>query len=349
MSDIKNQKRINQPTAENLKPLEGKELASWRLAPGDIFYQTPTTKKLLKLKRAGELLEVEWIEKYRFNSGLFWHPLVHMKRVDQIVSQWDSLVSKSDSQEFEIALMRFSDEVRAGLHSEGGITLMDWAYTCHKIFKPTEELQLEMLNQHLVLHRRAFYVSSLAIIFALACGYSDPIFLSELYETAWLLDIGLVHNDFTYWISLACQVEKIRPGSGIEFLNCKNASKSEKDLFLSHPELGFKKSMKKRGDKFQNPLLLQCILHHHELADGKGFPKGINQTLLSDWEAILVMADQLVDYKEETLEGYATSSMREIWHSFRKLPSRNLPIQRIVKVIAKWSKEHNLGTLEVAA
>ena len=231
MSDIKGQKIYTPQLAENLKPLEGKELASWKLAPGDIYYQTPSSKKLLKLKRAGELLEEEWIEKNRHHSGLFWHPLVHMKRVEQITAQWESLLTKVDPAEFETTLMRLSDEVRAGLHSEGGITLMDWAYACHKMFKPSEELQLEMLNRNLVLHRRAFYVSSLSVLFGVACGYTDTVFLSELYETAWLLDVGLINPDFTYWISLACQVEKIRPGSGIEYLNCKKASKGEKELF----------------------------------------------------------------------------------------------------------------------
>lgn len=348
MSDLIKKKPHKPPAAENLKPLEGKELASWKLAPGDIYYQTPATKKLLKLKRAGEFLEEAWIEKTRHNSGLFWLPLVHLKRVEQLVSQWESLLEKDDPQEFEVSLTRLSDEIRAGLHSEGGLSLMDWAYACHKIFKPDENLQLEMLNQHLALHRRAFYVSSLSVLFGLACGYTDPNFLKELYETAWLLDIGLLHPDFSYWISLACQVEKIRPGSGIEYLNCKQASKGEKELFLNHPELGYKKALELKANKYKNPLLLNSVLHHHELADGRGFPQGINQSLMSDWEAILVMADQLVDYREEVLENYATFSMRDIWLSFKQLPQRNLPIQRVVKTIAKWSREHNLGTVEVA-
>ena len=211
MSEILSKNSAIPSKVVGLRVLEGKELASWKLAPGDIYYQTPATEKLLLLKRCGDLLEESWVTKMRNNSGLRFRDLVHLKRVAEISSQWEQWKTIEDPAEFEKAGLRLCDVIRAGLHSEGGITLLDWAFVCHQQFKPDEELQLNMLAKHEVLHRRGLYVSALSVLFAIACGYSDSKFLQELYQTAWLLDSGLLHDDFSYWIAVACQAEKQRP------------------------------------------------------------------------------------------------------------------------------------------
>ena len=347
MSEILSKNSAIPSKVVGLRVLEGKELASWKLAPGDIYYQTPATEKLLLLKRCGDLLEESWVTKMRNNSGLRFRDLVHLKRVAEISSQWEQWKTIEDPAEFEKAGLRLCDVIRGGLHSEGGITLLDWAFVCHQQFKPDEELQLNMLAKHEVLHRRGLYVSALSVLFAIACGYSDSKFLQELYQTAWLLDSGLLHDDFSYWIAVACQAEKQRPGSGLEFLKHKKASHSEIELFLQHPVLGHSMAMQRFEKKFQNPGLLNIILHHHELADGRGFPHGIPMAAMSDWESILVMADQMIDYREEVIKGYAEQGLRECWQVLRRLPLRNLPIQRVLSKIAHWSQRDNLA--EVSA
>lgn len=349
MSELPVRKTYRPPRPDELRVLEGKELASWKLAPGDIFYQTPASGKLLLIKRAGELLDEAWVQKMRFNSGLRFRSLVHLKRVSEIVAQWESSLALEDPAEQERAFERFVDVVRAGLHSEGGLTLMDWAFACHAIFKPDEALQQSMVDTHEVLHRRAIYVSALSVLFAMACGYGDAAFLKELYQAAWLLDTGLMHKDFSYWVALACQVEKQRPGAGVQFLQVKGASAAERELFLGHPALGYEFALGKFEKRFQNAGLLQIILHHHELSDGSGFPKGLSLGLLSDWEAILVIADQLVDYREEILGSYATAGLRESWQGLRQLKLRNLPIQRVLKKIAEWSTRNSVGSGEATA
>lgn len=347
MSELSPRNLLGPPRAEELRPLEGKELASWKLALGDIYYQTPASGKLLLLKRVGERLEESWIERMRTNSGLRVRESANTKRVTDILAQWEHWESLEDSADRERTGARFCDFIRAGLHTEGGITLLDWSFACYNYLRPDEATELELLNGHEILHRRGLHVAGLAVIFAMGCGYSDPLFLRELYQTAWLLDIGLLKTDFSYWTAMACQAEKAQPGAGVALLKKAGASELEVKVFLEHPNESHRIALERFEKKFHNVGLLDAIARHHELADGKGFPRGIPPAALSDWESILVLADQMVDYRDEVLKQYATDGLRLVWQPFRQLPLRNLPIQRVLRKVARWSTQDNLG--EVSA
>lgn len=337
------------PRADELQALDGNELASWTLAPGDIFFHNEKLGRVIRLKRAGDLLEQSWIEKMRYGSLLKWQPRVDVKRIEVLLGHWESWSAEEDPTNRERCQERFTEALRAGLHSEGGLSLMDWAFACHRLFAPDVAMQDTMLTKHVVLHRRGLYVSALSVLFALACGYSEPQLLREIYKVAWLLDAGLMRDEFTHWIALACQVEKAKPGSGIEFLKVKQATQLEQQLYLQHPQLGYDsaRALLERGMSY--PSLLNAILRHHELSDGKGFPGHLPGAALSDWEALIILADQLVDYRESVIEKYAAHGLREVWAEFRRLPVRNLPVERVRRKVAHWSAKGYSGSMGVSA
>lgn len=331
-----------------MRALEGKELASWKLAPGDIFLQLKNGR-VMRLKRAGDLLDQPFVEKFGNKGGLLYLNRVHLKRVGDIAAYWEHIQDLNDPEQLASALDSFCDVVRAGLHSEGGLNLIDWSFACYQMFRVPDQIQSGLLETHQVLHYRALYISALSVLFAFGCGYRDPTFIRELYQTAWLMDGGFVSPNFTYWTALACQVEKETPGAGLEFLKSNKASEKEQQLFVQHPELGHQLAVDNFGKQFKHPALFDIISRHHELADGRGFPAGLTISVLSDWEAILILADQLIDYREEVIEGYANEGLRGPWEALRRLPMRDLPIQRIIRKISLWSLNLRAVKREVSA
>jgi len=151
------------------------------------------------------------------------------------------------------------------------------------------------------------------------------------------MDIGLASENFTYWVALACQEEKQQPGYGIDFLRARHASDPEVELFLSHPQIGHARIKQEWEAQMAFPALINSVLHHHELADGTGFPSGISRSGMSDWESLVILADQLVDYRTTILKSYAHHGLREIWQAFHRRKVLNCPVGHVWRRIGQWS------------
>lgn len=325
------------PSVDYLTPLSGDELSRWELAPGDIFIISPSGK-ILRLKRAGDVLEPAWREHYSQSHQLRLLPLVNTDRVQALCALYEVWNQAEDPSEAEEAADAFVDAVRSGMSEAGGLTMLDWAMTCHSLFKPDAQLVEEFQAQHVVLYRRALLVSSLSVFFSLACGYRDPIFLREIYHAAWYLDSGLIDDSFTYWVALACQAERIKPGEGGKFLIAQSAGEAEHALFFTHPRRSYERAQSELQDQLTFGELLLSVLHHHEKADGSGFPEKLNLSVLSDWETLMVLADSLVDYREEVLEKNLRQGWQELWNVFLARPVQGLPIQSVVEKLTAWAQ-----------
>lgn len=324
------------PSVEYLTPLNGEELSRWELAPGDIFIISPAGK-VLRLKRAGDVLELAWREHYAQSHQLRILPLVNMDRVHALCELYKIWVEAIDPEDVEVAAFKFMNAVKSGMSKSGGLTMLDWAFTCHSLFQPNAQLVEEFQAQHVVLYRRGLLVSSLAVLFSIACGYQDPVFLREIYQTAWYLDSGLIHESFTYWVALACQAERIRPGEGGKFLITQKVTEQEHALFFTHPRSSYERAQADVQKKFTFPELLLSVLHHHEKSDGSGFPEKSCLSVLSDWETLMVLADSLVDYREEVLEQNLRQGWKDLWSVYLTSPVRGLPVQSVVDKLVNWA------------
>lgn len=324
------------PSVEYLTPLAGDELSRWELAPGDIFIVIPSGK-VLRLKRAGDVLERAWREHYAQSHQLRILPLVNTDRVQALCELYHAWGEATDPEDAEVAAFKFMNAVRSGMSKAGGLTMLDWAFTCHSLFQPNLQLVEEFQAQHVVLYRRGLLVSSLAVLFSIACGYRDPLFLREMYQAAWYLDSGLIHESFTYWVALACQAERIRPGEGGKFLITQKASEQEHALFFTHPRRSFERAQADAQSTFTFPELLLSVLHHHEKSDGSGFPEKSCLSVLSDWETLMVLADSLVDYREDVLEQNLRQGWKDLWSVYLKSPVQGLPVQSVVDKLVSWA------------
>lgn len=326
------------PRAAELQPLPADVFAKWNLAQGDIYFQHGAEGKLMLLKRAGDFLDQSWKVKWSKSSKLLIRQVVDSEVVTRIQTLFKDWLDAPTAEQAEVALNKLSLHCRDGLHDGGDISFMSWAHACYHIFSPSITIQDELSQCHEVLHQRAVYVSSLNVLFCLALGYNEPQFVREIYQIGWVMDIGLVNKNFTYWIALACQEEKQQPGNGIDFLRSRHASKAEEELFLSHPTLGYARLKQEWEAKMTFPALLNSVLHHHELADGSGFPAGINRSAMSDWESLVILADQLVDYRAAILKQYAQHALREIWQAFQRRQVVNCPVGHVWRRVGQWSE-----------
>lgn len=319
----------------SLHPIEGEMLSQWKIAPGDIFLKTHAGKTL-RLKRAGDVLEESWKKKFVASSNLLWKPLINLVAVEnlkELFYQWDQAL---EPEEIESKREQFISSLRLGLRPNGGLCMLDWAFACYSLFSVDQKIIEEFQASHVVLYRRGLMVSSLAVLVSIASGYEDPQFLKDIYLTGWLLDIGLLSPHFSYWVALACQAEKFSPGAGDLLLKEKNARKEEVDLFLEHPRIGYDRVREQFEAQYDFPELITSILHHHEKADGTGFPEGMTFSVLSDWQTLMVLADNMVDYQEEVLEKDLSQSFGHLWARYQAKPVENLPVKGILAKIKLW-------------
>ncbi|MBY0515649.1 MAG: hypothetical protein K2P81_01990 [Bacteriovoracaceae bacterium] len=332
------------PTLGELQNLEGEQLVQWELAPGDLYLKT-NSGKILRLKRAGDFLELPWREKFKASKNLLWKPFVQTDKVSDLVKSFQHWQQAQDPVDYELAKNQFMENLRLGLRPDGGLKMIDWSFACRELFKSDSQLVEEFQNKHVVLYRRGLLVSSLAVLLSLASGYHDPRFLKEIYHVSWWLDAGLIHDDFSYWVSLACQEERWRPGGGDALLKENGASEKEVNLFLEHPRFGYEKAIESLGKKLEYPELLMSILRHHEKSDGTGFPEGMSLSVMSDWETLMMMADNMVDYREEVLEDHLHNGILTLWKAFQARPIEGLPVHRIVEKFRFWLRHPHVEVL----
>jgi hypothetical protein len=323
----------NNINTSQLVELEADVLQTWELAHGDIFLWL-SENKLVRVKRAGDYLEESWKKKYTKSKKLLTMPLAREEILIDLITRFKNSKSQNHSSHDEQKELNFKNIILSSLHSDSKPSMIEFSFVFYELFKPDEKAVQLLQDSHIVLYRRAHLISSLSVIFAMSCGYDDADFLRDIYQMGWALDIGLSHKDFSYWVALACQAERINPGSGINFLQSKNASVAEIDLFLNHPQLSADRAPDFFELKF--PGLLSALVRHHEKSDGSGFPYQIPFSLISDWEAILVLADQLIDYREDKIEFQLKANLIVLINELDKTDTNMLPVSRVLRKVKKW-------------
>ncbi len=321
----------NQFQNVDMKEINIDEVLAMSLARGDLFIKT-SSQKIYRLKRAGDFLDDEWKEKIKKHDHIFQHSFSNPDLVKSLTFRMKKWMDEEDPERFEIELKFLLKELQEQIHSNA--KMFDLCICFFEVFKPDHSIIQQFQDSHVILYRRAHLVATLSCVFALSCGYHDPQFVRDLYQAAWVLDYGLVSPDFSYWVALACQAERVRAGGGEEFLRLKKAGTKEINLFLTHPLVSFEKAQASLKMKF--PEILSSLTRHHEKSDGSGFPRSIPYSLISDWEALLVFSDQFVAYEEEDIEKQLNLSLRDLWKNVQSLPLELLPVQRVVLKIKKW-------------
>jgi hypothetical protein len=326
------------------------ELKTFCLSPGNIYIDKGQDKKDLKILNATDIVDDDFIKRFE-NKGIYFklETTIQLKWVHHIKKTFqqfkdaylpDEYLDKSEVLQIELA--------RALWNYDSEISLADFAYACFQVFHQHHQpLTFDLYRLDIHLFRKALFVSALNVVFAYSCGYRDIKFLADMYRLGWMLDAGFIKYGYNYAIARACQHEKMNPGSGIEYLKKMNRPEIELKLFLNHPHYSYKMANANWKESFFYPELLRTILYHHEQSDGKGFPEGLNNSCISDWEAIVILSEYLVDYDEKEQVSLYTKNLKMIWSTLDNKKFENLPIYRVKIKIERmmhfWGQDaHNV-------
>lgn len=310
---------------QNLQKLPIKDLAKKVICDGHLFLSTAGGRKFYLMK-PGVLLDPGFVKKHAPANSIFdFESVVH----DEVKKKFKELFKELRYLQFEKDLRMKCLEIVAFFHRtySGTEHFLSFALACHEEFclLPFEE-QLKMHETDLHLYRKALYSSAFAIIVGMSNDFYHFSMLRDFYNLTMTLDFGLCESNYSYYVAEACNEENRKPGSGQEYLVKEKASKLEVDVFLKHPERSYQ--FLKKLSVLSFPELAEVALYQHELADGSGFPRGVMKGQVSSWEAIVILADSLVEITDRfTFETEVVNYLL----SFQNKKLSDLPVGRVYK------------------
>lgn len=262
------------------------------------FVYFKTTSDQILLCHPGTWIDQKFCEKYNtINNKINTSTVVDQELKEKIKR---SLLNHLEL-EFENELSQSKTQLLVLFNNmlEERKSFLNWSIACFEVFNKASADELNELHEtDLNLFRKAHLSGSISIWASLSNGLYDPSFLEDIFHITFFQDAGLIGSEYSYFITEALDQESISPGYGIRYLLNQNAKAEEIKLFKEHPfrSLEYIQNM----GYLNNPDLVNTVLFGHELSNGEGFPFGYTEEVLSSWEKIIIIADQLVKYNSTT-------------------------------------------------
>lgn len=316
-----------------LNKIHVKEMSKKSVCDGYLYYVSGT-KKILLLK-PGSLISQSFLQKHGMAGTTFEISQLGDENIIQLFSRLFKelryLHFEKDLQaKAQEILDHFFDTFSQDKH------FFSFALSCYEEFCAQKELQSIRLNETDVnLFIKSFYSSSLSILFALSNGVFHYPMVKDIYNLSFCLDIGLCQKNYSFYVSQACNFENKFPGTGISWMKEQSASSEEIDVFFKHPVNSYKFFQENSILNF--PELAQTVLYQHELANGEGFPKGINHSQISGIESILILADAMVEIKDED---HFEKGILEHIRNFENKKLNILPVKRVLNQLLRQRMIH---------
>lgn len=317
---------------DELKEISLKELELVKVSPGPLYLKSKSNKLFL-LKRPGEHIDSSFIEKYSSKGIEKLHIYKITSQSNQIILLLEEIKKAVLPLDKEKAVAKFIEYIKDHYWEDSKSNLLDITVACGEVFWRFDNALIDKIhNLSLIVFSRANLVASLSVILNMCLGYKSFEFLSDVYHAAFLLDYGLLNSKFDYHMALACDYERKKPTSGVQYL-AKNLNTQEHlKTFLQHPNVGKELIEKDYNSLFFNKDIVRIITKHHENSYGSGFPRGIGQTELSDWEASIIVFDHIIAFDEFIYQRKDEQGLKEL---FRKLDdediSKKLPVRRLTQ------------------
>jgi len=289
--------------------------------------------------RAGDLITEEFIEKYQSKglASFFSKSIVNTETYNQFkdrLRKIKTLPKKLKKEQLPLLFNEFSN----AYWQESEKSYLSFAMACYDIFyNLPSECITSLQNKSQILYARSLIISSLSVMTALIDNIMDEKYLRDIYNTAFIMDYGLIRNgDFNYLLSKACEYERNHPGTGLSWLKSHPQNTYEADVFYQHPKTSYLEA-KRYEESFHYPELLNVITYHHEKTDGSGFPQGFSFSGLAHNEVMIMMADYLVPFHEYFFKEGDGFSV--IGAQFKKLEEiEDIHLVPVSYFIAKWKQ-----------
>ena len=284
-------------TIQNLEKMQVRDFAKKIICDGHLFYVNKEGRKYYLMK-PGVYIDPEFIKKHAPHNTIFDYQSVVKKDVKD---KFTTLFKELRYLRFEKDLRLKSAEIAkffVEYHSSGE-HILNFALACFEEFNClSPELVLKLHQTDVYLFRKALYSAAFAIIIAIGNDHYQSQMLKDFYNLTLSLDMGLCDANYSFYVSEACNVENQKPGKGKDWLVAEKATELELKVFMNHPQKSYA-FHKSHPEILSYPELAEIMLYQHELSNGEGFPRGIPKSLISNWEAVVLLADSMVDIKDE--------------------------------------------------
>ncbi len=271
----------------------------------------PANQKYVKVTNVGESLDAERID--RMKKGNFNNiqvPVEQMGKFYEYSAKRLKAIEKSSMSETE-KREKFSGSVRdliSGLFSEqsasfesGQAILKDCGEIVKAFILQDADSEWFARIQQVLGERGDQYshsanVSTLAALFSMGLGIGKP---EDLALAGLFHDIGIS--------SLPAEIQALEPSQ-------MNPQQFEE--YKKHPEISL--NLVKKRKIVINETIMRAILQHHELYNGKGFPKGYAGDRISKEAQVLALADEF-DSLTRLVEGHPLMTPIEAVEHLRKM------------------------------
>lgn len=308
----------------NFIRLPVKDLAKKIICDGHLFLSSGERK--FYLMKPGVFVDPAFIKKHAVNNPVFDFDAVINQDVKE---KFKSLFRELKYLQFEKDLKLKCFEIVNYFHTvySSKEHFLSFALACHEEFcQVSAEDQLRMHETDIHLFRKALYSSAFSIVIGMANDFYHFLMLRDFYNLTFSLDIGLCESNYSYFVAEACNAENREPGSGKLFLGTERASEFEFEVYLKHPERSYK--FLREASLLSYPELAEVTLYQHELSSGTGFPRGIVQSQISSWEAVVIFSDSLVEITTDySFENEVISYLL----NFKNQKLKDLPVLKVFK------------------
>ena len=273
-----------------------KDFAKKIICDGHLYVSNKEGRKFYVMK-PGILLDSDFIKKHALANTVFDFEQVSNDAVTQKFAQ---LFRELRYLQFEKDLRRKSLEIITAFHEafrepEHFLSFALAAYQEFYHLPASVAGQMHETDAHLF--RKSLYSAGFAIIIALCNDFYHFMMLRDFYNLTLFLDFGLCESHYSYYVAQACNQENRKPGSGQATLIEENATELEIRNFYNHPRKSYE--FFKSPDVLAHVELAEVALYQHELAEGNGFPRGIPKGQISSWEAVVILADSMVEIQDK--------------------------------------------------
>lgn len=327
---------------EDLREVQLADVKTQTISRAHFFHKLPGDK-YMPLLRAGDFVEPSFISHYLEKGMLSLYQLYIIKDEDlaSYKNSWENLKKAKTERERFIQRDKILNKIASDFWLSSEKSFLSFVISTFEefyIYPPhiLDHLQKESSE----LYTRSLLISALSSITALINGYVDYAFIKDFYNTAFIMDYGLVDfGNFNYVMSLACEAERTEPGTGIDVLKKYKRPEGEIQVFKNHPMISFERASEQK-DLFTHPELTHFIKFQHEKTDGSGFPNGYSYSCMSDAETMLIFCDYFIPFKEHIFNfGDGSMIVKNYFESLKSLKSSHL--LPIFKLMQTWEKGMN--------
>lgn len=313
-------------TNEKMEMIAIKDFAKKIICDGHLYLCSKEGRRFYLMK-PGILIDQEFVKKHASTQTVFdYSPVTD----HEVIARFSNLFKELHYLQYEKDLrmkvgeivLQFKETFTQPVH------FLNFALACYQEFCVLPEEDIRRIHEtDLHLFRKSLYSAAFAVIISFANDFYHYPMIKDFYNLSLSLDIGLCDPHYSYFVAEACNKENQIPGSGRQWMASEGATELESRVFVMHPDRTYQ-FLKEKADFLAFPELAEIALYQHELSNGDGFPRGIPKGHVSSWEAVVILADSLVEIRDEY--EFECDVLNYLF-SFQSKKLTDLPIQRVYK------------------